>query len=183
MQAPELLTERLLLRGHRREDLSDCLAMWSDPRVVRFIGGRPFSEEEVWARLHRDVGHWALVGYGYWLVAERASGCFLGEVGFADFKRAITPSFEGAPEAGWAFARKAQGHGYATEALLAATGWLDQHIGKQRRVCMIEEENVTSIRVARKAVFRDWTHTTYKGTPIRLLEQPPGASRLAGDPP
>lgn len=61
---PTLRTERLVLRGHRREDLGDCAAMWADPEVTRYLGGRPFSEEEVWGRLLRYVGHWAIMGFG-----------------------------------------------------------------------------------------------------------------------
>ena len=39
--------------GHRREDFDACAAMWANPDVVRYIGGKPFTREEVWARLLR----------------------------------------------------------------------------------------------------------------------------------
>jgi len=55
-QAPQLETERLSLRGHRLEDFPDCCAMWTDPEVTRFIGGKPSTEQEVWFRLVRYVG-------------------------------------------------------------------------------------------------------------------------------
>jgi RimJ/RimL family protein N-acetyltransferase len=67
---PLLETDRLLLRGHRPEDLDDCKALWGDPDVTRHIGGRPFSGEEVWTRLLRYVGHWCWLGYGFWAVAR-----------------------------------------------------------------------------------------------------------------
>lgn len=110
---PVLRTERLVLRAHALSDFADCLAMWSDPAVTRYIGGRPFNGEEVWARLLRYSGHWQLLGYGYWLVADRASGGFVGEVGFADFRRQITPSFDANPEIGWALAPASHGQGLA----------------------------------------------------------------------
>ena len=78
--APPIETPRLSLRGHTIEDFADSAAMWGDPNVTRFIGGRPFSEEEVWSRLLRYAGHWALKGFGYWVVRERSSGRFVGEV-------------------------------------------------------------------------------------------------------
>jgi RimJ/RimL family protein N-acetyltransferase len=170
--APALETARLEMRAHRREDLADCLSMWSDPNVVRFIGGRAFTEEEVWGRLHRYAGHWALMGYGYWLIAEKGSQRFVGEVGFADFKRDIVPSFGGAPEAGWALASWAHGRGLATEALQAAAAWLDAELGRKRTVCMIDDKNTASVRVAAKLGFREWTRTTYKGSPTVLFERP-----------
>src|SRR6266852_5354978 len=101
---PAVDTERLTLRGHRLEDFGECAAMWADPEVTRHIGGRPFSAEEVWTKLLRYVGHWSLMGFGYWVIREKASGRFVGEVGFADFKRDIEPSLVSAPEIGWALA-------------------------------------------------------------------------------
>jgi RimJ/RimL family protein N-acetyltransferase len=171
--APDVETARLLLRGHRREDLADSLAMWSDPRVTRHIGGVPSSEERTWARLLGYRGHWTFTGYGYWLVEERASGRFVGEVGFADFKRDVTPSLGGAPEAGWALAPWAHGKGYATEALGAATAWLEGLLGKVRTVCMIDPQNTPSLRLALRAGYREWARTTYRGEATVLLERAP----------
>src|SRR4029077_6257721 len=65
-KVPVIETERLKMRGHRLADLNDCAAMWADPIVTRHIGGRPFSEEETWARFLRYAGHWSLMGFGYW---------------------------------------------------------------------------------------------------------------------
>ncbi|HEY8041563.1 MAG TPA: GNAT family N-acetyltransferase, partial [Polyangiaceae bacterium] len=70
-------TGRLTLRGHGRDDLDDCAALWADPVVTRHIGGRPFTREEAWAKLLRYVGHWDLLGFGYWVVRERATGRFV----------------------------------------------------------------------------------------------------------
>src|SRR5437762_7040767 len=117
MPAPlSLDTDRLTLRPHRLDDFPDTRALWSDPEVTRFIGGRPLTEEETWQRLLRYVGHWSLLGFGYWAVRERGSGRFVGEVGFANGKRTLEPSFGDAPEIGWVLATSAQGRGYATEA-------------------------------------------------------------------
>jgi RimJ/RimL family protein N-acetyltransferase len=57
VSAPVLETERLILRGHRREDFADCAAMWGDETVTRFVGGHPLGQEEVWSRLLRYVSH------------------------------------------------------------------------------------------------------------------------------
>ena len=86
---PRIETGRLVLRGHRADDLQDCARMWGDRDVTRYIGGKPFSREEVWSKILRYAGHWSLLGFGYWVIADRASGRFLGEAGFADFKRRI----------------------------------------------------------------------------------------------
>jgi RimJ/RimL family protein N-acetyltransferase len=115
--APSFDTDRLSLRRHRREDFDECAAMWADPEVTRHIGGRPFTGEEVWTKLLRYVGHWSVLGFGYWVVRERATGRFVGEVGFADFKRDMIPSIAGVPEVGWVLAPWSRGRGFATEAV------------------------------------------------------------------
>jgi RimJ/RimL family protein N-acetyltransferase len=162
---PIVETERLVLRRHRKEDFADYLAMWTDPEVTRFIGGRPSTREEAWSRLLRNIGHWAELGFGYWVVTEKATGRFAGEVGFADFQREIEPSLEGIPEIGWALAPHAHGKGYATEAVRAAVAWSDGHVKPVRTACIISPDNAPSLRVAEKCGYRELQHTTYKDKP------------------
>jgi RimJ/RimL family protein N-acetyltransferase len=174
--APTLETPRLLLRGHRPSDYDDGLALWSDPEVVRFIGGRPASPEEAWARLLRYAGHWALLGYGFWAVIEKSTGRFIGEAGVGDFRRSLdTPVQElidGAPEAGWAFAVQAHGKGYATEAVRASLAWSDAHLGPPVTLCIVNPQNTGSLSVARKCGFLDGETITYRGEPTAVMRRP-----------
>jgi RimJ/RimL family protein N-acetyltransferase len=96
-RAPSIETERLVLRAHRPADLPDCAAMWGDPAVTRYIGGRPFTREQTWHKILRYAGLWSLLGYGYWAIEEKATHRFAGELGFADFKRDIDPSSRTSP--------------------------------------------------------------------------------------
>jgi RimJ/RimL family protein N-acetyltransferase len=169
---PVVETQRLRLRGHRIGDWSDCAAMWADPAVTRYIGGRPFTEEEVWARLLRYVGHWSWMGFGYWAIEEKATGDFIGELGFADFKREIEPSIQGLPELGWVLASRAHSQGYATEAVRAVIAWGEAHFGSGQTVCLIHPENLPSLRVAEKCGFQEPLRTTYKGQPTLLFARP-----------
>lgn len=159
---PVIETERLRLRGHRAADLDACAAMWADPLVTRHIGGRPFSREEVWSKILRYVGHWSLLGFGYWAIEDKASGQFLGEGGFAEFKRDVRPSIEGMPEIGWALVPSAHGKGLATEAVRALCAWADQHFAPTRTVCMIDPENIASAWVAKKCGYLEFQRATYK---------------------
>jgi RimJ/RimL family protein N-acetyltransferase len=165
MSVPRIETERLILRGHRLEDFSILAALWADPQVTRFIGGRPQTRDESWARLMRYVGHWQLLGYGYWVVEAKIDGRQAGEIGFADFKRDITPSLDGMPESGWVLAPWAHGRGYATEAMKAALSWGDRLLGGKTTTCIISPENVASIRVAEKCGYREFCRTDFKGSP------------------
>lgn len=170
LDIPELETARLQLRGHRVQDFDDCFAMWSDPAVTKHIGGRPSTREEVWARLLRYLGHWAALGYGYWVARERSTGRFVGELGFADFKRQLEPPLE-VPESGWALAGWAHGQGFATEALQGILAWADVRFAGRKTACIIDPGNAASIRVAQKCGYREVLRTTYKGAPTILFER------------
>jgi RimJ/RimL family protein N-acetyltransferase len=168
---PTLETARLRLRPHHPEDFADCAAMWADPIVTRYIGGRPFSAEEVWARLLRYAGHWSWMGYGYWVIERKQDGAFAGELGFADLKRDLVPALHGVPELGWVLAARAHGQGYATEAAQAVVAWGEVKFGLARTVCIIHAENLRSVRVAEKCGYREFQRTVYKGQPAILLER------------
>jgi RimJ/RimL family protein N-acetyltransferase len=171
MIAPIIETGRLRLRPHRPGDLADCAAMWGDRQVTRHIGARPLAVDEVWAKILRYAGHWSLLGYGYWAIEERAAGRFLGEAGFADFKRGIGPAFDDAPEIGWALAPAAQGAGVAREAVAAVLRWGDRHFEAARTVCLIHPDNLASLRLAEKCGYREFRRTTYKDQPAILLQR------------
>lgn len=168
---PVLDTPRFTLRGHTLADFEACAAMWAHPDVIRFIGGRPFGRDETWARLLRYHGHWALLGYGFWAVEEKGTGAFLGEVGFADFKREIEPPFGDTPEMGWSLAPAAHGKGVASEAVGAAAAWGDANLASDLSVCIIAPENGASIRVAEKTGFREVRRTDFKGSPSIVFER------------
>jgi RimJ/RimL family protein N-acetyltransferase len=170
--APVIETPRLRLRGFRASDLDPQWASMSDPNVVRFLGGLPQSREETWRKILGSPGLWALLGYGYWVVESREDGAYLGQIGFADFKRDMTPGIEGLPEMGWIMAPQAQGRGYATEAVLAALQWADEALGGGETVAIISHDNAASIRIAEKAGFSHREEAVYKGEPILLFRRP-----------
>lgn len=145
--------------------------MWGDPAVTRHIGGRPFTPEEVWARLLRYAGHWALLGFGYWLIEEKDSGAFAGEIGLADNKRDLGPGspLDRVPEIGWVFVTRVHGRGYATEAVRAVTHWSDTHFGGGPTGCIIDPENAASLRVAAKCGYAECQRVSYKNHTVVVL--------------
>lgn len=172
MTIPALETARLRLRSHRPDDLGACAALWADPGVTRHITGRAMTREETWARLLRYAGHWAWLGFGYWAVEEQASGAYVGELGFADFKRESLPQLAGRPELGWALSPAVHGRGYATEALRAVLSWGDAHLPAAETVCIISPENLASLRVAAKLGYREVERMTRNGGETILFARP-----------
>jgi len=137
--------------------------MSADREMARFSGLEPADSDEAWKRLLRHAGNWSLFGYGFVALEEKATGCFVGEAGLAQFKRGLGSGFDGVPEAGWAIAPWAQRHGYATEAAAAALAWIEAGFGFRRSVCVIHAENAASIRVAEKLGYTPFGQCTYRG--------------------
>jgi RimJ/RimL family protein N-acetyltransferase len=171
IEAPVLETDRLRLRPHRRDDFEACYAMWSDPIVMRFIGGKPSTEQQTWSRILNYAGLWALMGFGYWAVEDKASRAFIGEVGFADFHRDIDPAMRDVPELGWALVSHAHGRGFATEAVHAVLAWGDMELHPTRTVCLIDPENAASIRVAQKAGYLEFKRSFLNEKPVIFFER------------
>ncbi|QIB32488.1 GNAT family N-acetyltransferase [Ancylobacter pratisalsi] len=169
---PTLTTPRLILRSYTLADFDAYAAMWSEPGVVRFIGGAPLSREVAWARFLRQFGLWHHLGFGGFVVEDRASGVLIGEVGFHDLRRAIVPSLEGTMETGWVLVGAAQGKGLAEEAVRVALGWADTHHAGTRITCMIQSEHAASLHVAGKLGFVPFADTLYNGNEVTLLERP-----------
>ncbi|WP_244598383.1 GNAT family N-acetyltransferase [Rhizobium tubonense] len=165
---PTLTTARLILRPHRLDDFNACAALWSDPEVVRFIGGVPSTREQSWSRLLRYKGSWHFLGFGFWAIEERTTGNFIGEAGFLEARRDIEPSIEGTLETGWAMLPSAHGKGYATEALTAMIDWGRTHFPDKAMTCIIDPENAASLRVAAKLGFRETARADYNGEIILL---------------
>lgn len=114
---PELRTERLLMRRWRESDRDPFADLNADPEVMRYFPAL-LTREESDAAVDRFERRFNQQGFGLWALEVLATGEFIGFTG-------LNPMPEGVPgagdlEVGWRLARKAWGHGYATEAALAA---------------------------------------------------------------
>ena len=168
---PVLTTGRLVMTPVALTDFDDLKRVWADPVFVAAITGRPLSEEEVWFRLLRDIGHWSALGHGNWSLRTADGGAYVGSVGVLDYRRDLTPPFT-APDLGWGAATPVQGQGLAAEGLRAALDWVDGTLGAPRTVCMISPDNHPSIRLAEKVGYRTYGDGTYKDHTVRLFARP-----------
>lgn len=168
---PVLTSDRLILREHTKADLEACIHMWKSPKVVKYTIGTPSSPQKTWVRMLTYLGHWRVMGYGYWAVTDRQTGNYIGELGFADFHREITPSINGIPELGWALAEEHHGKGYATEALKLALTWGKENLKTEKTVCIISPENTGSLKLADKLGFKAYATATKGSSPEILLER------------
>lgn len=171
---PTLHTDRLTLRPHLLSDFDDIHALWSDPATVRFIGGgKPQDAQAAWFRILRHAGLWALAGYGSWVFADRTTGEYVGSGGLLEAKRGI-PELEGVPEVGWAVRSDRAGQGLATEGVRATLAWSDAHVDAPATRCIIDPDNIPSIRVALHCGFHEIARVADGETPLILMQRPRG---------
>jgi RimJ/RimL family protein N-acetyltransferase len=142
----EISTERLIMRSWRESDLAPWAAMNADPEVRQYLGRLlTFEQASAWVLNFQDDldRH----GFGFWALEVRASGEFIGFTGLQTVDEEMP--FTGV-ELGWRLARPAWGHGYATEAALAAAGYGFAVMGLPEIVAVTTAGNLRSQAVMRR---------------------------------
>jgi RimJ/RimL family protein N-acetyltransferase len=171
MNPPTFETDRLVFRAYRLADFPAFAAMRADPEVMRYFREGVLSEEQAWAKFTAAAGHWHFHGYGSWALEEKASGRLIGSIGFSNRKRPAEHPASGAPEMGWTLVTAAHGRGFASEALRAALDWGRGDFGRARVVCVIDDRNAASIRLAERHGFRQFARSGSKELPRLVFER------------
>jgi RimJ/RimL family protein N-acetyltransferase len=121
-------TPRLVIRPWVEADRAPFAAMGADPHVMAHFPSL-LSRAESDALVDRIKAMMADQGFGFWAVARRDTGAF---IGFCGLNRVSFPCpVEGEIEIGWRLAHSAWGQGFAREAAQACLDWGFGH-GLQR---------------------------------------------------
>ncbi|MBV8536674.1 MAG: GNAT family N-acetyltransferase [Alphaproteobacteria bacterium] len=142
-ESPVLETQRLRLRGWRESDFDPYARMMADADVARFIGGA-MARNDAWRSMATIIGHWAVRGYGFWVVERKTDGAFLGRIGLWQ------PEGWPGVEVGWGLDRPYWGQGYASEAAHAAFDHGFRTLPVARLISLIDPKNTPSQRVAER---------------------------------
>lgn len=170
-------TERLLLRPPAPGDATAVAETIADPEVMRFIGlGETGDLDDAVEQVEKMRRAWSEDGFGRFIVIRKADRSPLGRVGLLAWDPEAWRSGIRAEigeraeiELGWTLARRAWGHGYATEAAAAVRDWALREVRPPRLISLIHPENERSLKVARKLGERfDRTITTHRGIPTEL---------------
>jgi len=170
---PTLETQRLILRAPEARDFAPFAAFYVSDRAS-FVGG-PLTAEASWRMLAMEIGHWSLKGFGRWIVETRQGGDAVGLVGLFE------P--EGWPEAeiGWDLFNGFEGHGYATEAGLAARNYAYGVLGWPTAISLVKPRNDGSAAVAARLGARpDGTFTHERHGPMAIWRHPAPAELADG---
>ncbi|WP_170419088.1 GNAT family N-acetyltransferase [Ruegeria atlantica] len=142
MAIPTLETERLIMRAPCEADFAAEAEFFASD-ASRFVGG-PLRPDETWRSLAMLLGHWAMRGFGFWGVEEKATGSYVGHVGL------WFPHSWPEPEIGWTLMNHATGKGYATEAAMAARAHAYDVLGWETAISLIDPDNLGSKAVAER---------------------------------
>ena len=177
-----LETERLVLRKPEPGDVDDYAEIWADPEVMRFLGGRTLTREEVAGGIDRMLGQWDRHGVGLFSVIRKEDERLVGRVGYLlwDDERWVNAMSEELEdplemEIGWIVGRPFWNQGYATEAAVACRDHAFGPLGRDRIISLIAAENVASIRVSEKIGER------YERD-VEIMVGPVGVYSLENDP-
>ncbi|RKF12900.1 N-acetyltransferase [Roseovarius spongiae] len=163
---PVIETRRLVLRGPEPDDYPDFKATFSSYRS-RFMGG-PLNRYEAWMLYAAEIGHWAIRGYGMWMIHARADGRTLGMAG------GWSPAGWPEREIAWIIWPGEAGRGYALEATHAARDYLYEQMGWDGAVSYIDPRHLDSIRLAeRLGAIKDHDADTIDGHDAVYRHPPP----------
>jgi RimJ/RimL family protein N-acetyltransferase len=169
--APTLETARLILRGPAARDFAPVAGFYADPVRAAGFGGT-LSTNEAWRWFASMIGHWALRGFGFWMVDTRA-GETVGMVGLWE------PEGWQEPELGWVMFAGGEGYGFAQEAARAVRSHAYAALGFTTLCSNILPGNTRSISLAERLGARLEARVDNVSMGAVLVYRHPGPEGLA----
>jgi len=166
MNAPEITTDRLCLRGWRADDYEPYAAFRADGALNRLSGGAR-TRVEAWNEFCAMIGQWTARGFGIFAVEERDSSATAGYAGL------WYPVDIDEPELCWSLFADFHGQGYATEAAVAARDWAGEAIGLPPLMSFVHPDNAPSRRVAERLGAACEGDTELRGEPRLFYRHAP----------
>ena len=157
-QDTEIMTDRLILRQFRKDDLDAYAKIMGDREVGRwFPKGDGYTPEESEKSLKAILKHWAEHGFGIWAIIDKANGVLIGRCGL----NLINKTSE--VEVDFVVTPNSWGNGYATEAARTALACGFQNLKLQNIIALAKPENTASRRVIEKIGMQFIRNAEYWG--------------------
>jgi RimJ/RimL family protein N-acetyltransferase len=145
-QAPWIVTDRLVLRRPRADDLEAYLHLHSDPRTYAHSPASQPSPERCRERLADDLADWEREGLGYVAVVDRSSDDVIGWAGLRH-KNSDAESLN----LYYRLLHDRLGQGLGREISRAVVAWAVEHCPDALVTAMVDSVNTASLRTATSA--------------------------------
>lgn len=167
-------TERLFLREWVHDDWIRYRPLATDPRVLKYIGVEPSSDERIKRFVWSGIEKAKTRGWILWPVIHREDAQLIGFCGFAD-------GFPPDVEIGWRLLPEYWGRGLATEIARAVMDYGWTRFQFQRLIAVIHRDNRASIRVAEKLGMTLETTFVHRGMEVlRYFKSNPRPAQASG---
>ncbi len=150
---PVLATGKLILRQIREDDLNDYFLVYSNDKVLRYYGVKPYkSADDVLGLMKRTIGKFEKKRGVRWAICKKGEDKLIGTIGYKNWD---SRSLKG--EISYDLLPEYWGKGYMTQCVLAVTKFGFDN-GLNRIEAWDMEENKASRQVLEKCGF------IYEGT-------------------
>lgn len=140
---PTLHSQNLTLRGPQAADFEPLCAFLLDHERAGGFGAED-DRPQAWRWFALNIGHWALHGYGYFTIVDRATNQPCGLTGVWN------PEGWPEPELGWVVYAGFEGKGIAFEAATRARIWAYTELGLSTLTSNIVPGNTRSVALAKR---------------------------------
>jgi len=142
-----LETQRIILRRQTLSDLDDLFTLYCDSEITRYIPDAPRNIKEAQEELEWHMnGHPKNPELGLWATIHKETGKFIGRCGLLPW----TIDGQDEIEVAYMISREYWGQGLGTEAAQAILDYGFEKLNFGRLVCLIDSDNLASIKVAKK---------------------------------
>ena len=167
VELPEILTDRLVLRGYLPKDADDLLAMWKDPDLSQYFPAhfRELSQPEILGRITKLANLWLTRGYSQWGIFSKSEESRL--IGYCGLQ-ALDQTDD--VELYYGLTRRFWRQGVATEATRAAIGYSFEKINLPLLTALSFQQNTASQKLLQKLGFKFGGNRIFYQTEVLYFE-------------
>ncbi len=159
-------TERLCIRQIKNEDAINLSTVLADPVVMKYSTVGVHTEEQIHDYIADCKKQYDLTGYGHWAIFNSTTGDFVGVCGLN--KHTVVP--DEVIHINYRLATVQQGKGYAVESIFGVLDFAKKHLNINSLHALIESENISSVKVVKRAGFQFIKSAIFRGFEIDIYQ-------------
>ncbi len=138
-------TTRLKIRNLQLSDFSPFHEMHSNPNVMRYTTGRPWTEKENRESIQKCISSYSKPDNNFWVwgVERKSDSVFIGTCAIVEDN-----------EIGYRFLEKYWGNGYGQEVTEGLINYALEEMHKNQIIAYADKENVASVKILDRSALK-----------------------------